>query len=131
MRTPAEQLRDHSERFIRPGLFRIRLIKRGPWIPAGICRPCPIEMYEDEPWQWLDRWPLLRAWIDVDAFGRPKTAADPDRVWIHGEEITFEDYQFHVDLRVHIIRNEPDAADADPTKAININHMDPQGPPPE
>lgn len=126
-----EWQRDLYGRDMRPGLFKIQLIERGPWIPAGICRPCPIEMPADEPWQWIDRWPSLRAWIDVDLFGRPKWVEDPFRVWINGKPVTFEDYLFSVDLRVHIMRNEPDAHDADPHKSVDINTMAPALPPEE
>lgn len=110
---------------IRPGLFKIQMVDRGAWVPAGICRPCPIEMPEDGDWQPIDRWSPLRAWIDVDLFGRPKWIGDPFWVWLKGTEIDFLDYQFTVDLRVHIMRNEPDAHDADPTKKVDINHMAP------
>lgn len=64
----------------RPGFFRVREVAGGPWMPARIFRPCPLEMPVDAPWQWLDRWPPLQADID----GRPVSI---DRVWTWGEPI--------------------------------------------
>lgn len=116
---------DHA---IRAGFFKLRLVKNGPFIPAIIYRPCPIEMFVDAPWNWLDRWPRLAAKYDSDSFGRPKHDCEPIWVWKHGVEITVSEYRYWMDTRQHIRLYEPDAVDADPFTAIDLNKMAPRGP---
>lgn len=113
---------------IRPGLFKVKIVKGAPWIPAVIYRPCPFEMFVDEPWNMLDRWPPLLAARDTDSFGRLKESCDPFWVWVHGEEISALEFKFWMDTRRHIKLHEPDAIDADPRRKIDLSQMAPRGP---
>ena len=51
--------RGRDTRDIRPGFFKVQAVFNGPWLPACIWRPCPIEFHDDGAWQWLDRWHRL------------------------------------------------------------------------
>lgn len=120
--------RDHSEAAMRPGLFKLRLAKNAPYVPAVIYRPCPIEFSIEHPWIWLDRWYQLEGWYDVDARGRPAQSCDPYKIWLGGTEIDYADFQYLCDLRQHIAQYEPDAADADRNVAIDLAKLPPIGP---
>lgn len=109
-------------------MFKCKLVKGAPWIPAIIFRPCPIEMFVDEPWNWYDRWPALQAARDVDSFGRFKEECDPYWVWTHGVEIDAKELRYWIETRQHIRLHEPDAADANPREKIDLNKMAPRGP---
>ena len=71
----------------QPGFYRLRVHKGGPWTPAVIFRPCPLEMHIDEPWNWLDRWPRLAAEIDG-------IEVEIERVWHWGQTIKQAEYEF-------------------------------------
>jgi len=85
-------------------------------------------MPDDFDWQPIDRHHHLQARYDVDSFGNPKTECDPTWLWISGTEIPVSEYRYWADTRVHIQLNEPDAPDANPRQAVDINRMAPVGP---
>lgn len=120
--------RDHADQFIRPGYFALQLVKRGPFLPAAIWRPCPIEMAVEEPWLWLDRWPLLQAAYEADAFGRLREPIDPYLLWQRGVEVPIEEFRYWIETRRHIRLHEPRAVDADPRQAIDLSKAAPRGP---
>lgn len=73
----------------RPGYFRLKLVRHGPWVPATI-RSCQHE--PGEPENILDRPPYLVATIgDKDA--------DPYTVWERGDRITEAEYRWRLALR--------------------------------
>ena len=120
--------RDHSHDAMRPGLFKLRLVKNGPYVPAVILRPCPIEFSLEGAWQGIDRWSPLQGWYDVDLLGRLKEECDPYKIWLGGTEIDMDDFIYYCDTRKHLQRYEPDAGDANPRAAINLDAMAPIGP---
>lgn len=95
-----------------PGFFKIQLTSKGPWLPATIYRPCPIEMFIEEPWHWLDRWPQLAANINGED-------AEPEKVWVGGFKIDIEEWLYWYKTREHIRWYEPTAGDANPRKRID------------
>lgn len=127
----SEKTRNHAEGLIRPGFFKIKFTKGGPWIPAVIYRPCPIEMdVDDNPWRWCDRWPQLHAMCNSDSFGHLLEEIDPYRVWVGGTEIELWEFQHWMAVRRHIRLYEPDAIDADPRRRIDLSKAAPRGPRP-
>lgn len=128
----APDLRDlhdeHHERHLRPGFFRLRVVKDGPYVPAVIYRPCPIEMPANGPWQAVDRFYPLRAYYGITLLGNLDKPVPPFRIWERGEEVTYNEYKDWCATRQHIERYEPDAIDANPLKAVDITHMAPRGP---
>ena len=122
------RVRGRSVTDIRPGFFQVQIVNDGPWIPAVIFRPCPIEFIEDGPWNWLDRWPRLDAARDCDIFGRLKEPCDPEWVWATGTEISYEDWKWRMATRQHIYMHEPNAIDANPKKKIDLTWAKPKGP---
>lgn len=113
---------------MRPGFFKLRLVKNGPYLPALIERPCPIEMFTDQAWNWLDRWPRLVGWYDVDALGNVEVRCDPYKIWLGGTELEKGDFMFYCELRQYIKLHESDAPDANRNAAIDLSKMAPVGP---
>lgn len=69
----------------RPGWFKLRSVPRGPFMPARIYRPIPIEPGTNHV---LDRWPRLVAEIDGAVI------EDIYEIWDWGREITEADFDF-------------------------------------
>lgn len=94
----------------RPGFFRVRLVKGGPWVPARILRPCPIDPTCGYP---LDRSPRdLVAEVD----GRPVPL---DRVWLFGTEIDWPEWA-RLSSITDAERHVPDSPLANPTQRIDL-----------
>ena len=100
-----------------PGFFRIKLTKGGPWVPAIIYRPCPIE-FEPQTFQPVDRHYRLVAEVDGKL-------VDMSRVWTSGERITMAEYLFltadHAWARLY----RPDLPEANPERPIDFNTLSP------
>lgn len=126
----SDERRDHAEALVRPGFFKLQLVKGGPWIPAVIYRPCPLEMLETEVWQGIDRYAPLRAAMDSDSFGALKDEVDPYRVWVGGREIELWEFQHWMNVRRHIRLHEPDAFDADRMRKVDLSKAPPRRPRP-
>ena len=78
---------EFDEKFIdraRPGYFKLRAYRRGPWIPARIRESIPMDPDTGEV---LDRSPRLVATI-----GKTETALES--VWLYGREITKDEYEW-------------------------------------
>lgn len=112
----------------RTGHFKVRLVKRGPWVAAVIYRPCPwIEPPADgdpnriHPDDWctpLDRSRPLEAAID----GQP---ADPYRVWTSGRPISAAEFVWMSDVSKWARRYAPAAPEANPRLRINLVEQEP------
>lgn len=98
-----------------PGFIRLKMIRGGPWVPAIIWRPCPLEL-SPETFQAVDRHYHLVAEID----GKP---ADVDRVWTSGERITIAEYLFLRADRAWVREYAPHLPEARPEEAIDINKL--------
>ncbi len=100
-----------------PGHFKMRLVKQGPWVPALIYRPCPLEL-EPETFQHIDRWPHLKAEID----GMP---ASVDRIWTSGRDIPVAEYLFLKADRAWVRQYAPHLPEARPEEAMDLNKLAP------
>ena len=101
----------------RPGFFRVRLIKGGPWVAARIFQPCPIEM-EPEYWNVLDRSPSLEAEIN----GLPGRVM---RIWLSGEEISAAEFHYLLDDAGWCERYAPAEPRANPERAVDVRETQP------
>lgn len=101
----------------QPGFFQMRLVKGGPWVPAIIYRPCPLEMHP-ETFQHIDRWPHLEAEID----GMP---ASVDRIWTSGRFISIAEYLYLKDDRAWVRQYAPHLPEARPEEAMDVNKLAP------
>lgn len=100
-----------------PGFFKMRLIKGGPWVPALIYRPCPLELCP-ETFQWIDRVYRLEAEID----GMP---VDVNRIWTSGRQITAAEYLYMKAHRAWVRQHAQHLPEARPEEAIDINKLAP------
>lgn len=103
-----------------PGFFRLRRVKRGPWLPALIWVECPFVIPEpasllgepgEPPEEWCrptDPWRGPR-WHRAEIDGAD---ADPLEVWVWGQRITPQHYHHLVALRGWQRRWEPETAAA-------------------
>lgn len=102
-----------------PGFFTVKLVKGGPFVPARIYHPCPIEMGVWDEWNWLDRrWPDLVAEIDGEE-------VEIDRVWLWGRPTTFKEFEFlsHRSRWAHA--SAPHHPAANPRERIDLGKLPP------
>jgi hypothetical protein len=107
-----------------PGWFKLRLARRGPWIPALIWQPCPmVEPFEaSDPADWCcptdpwrgPRW--LRATIGDDE-------VDPLDVWARGQKITAQEYYWRLAVRAWAVAEAPHEPEASPRQPINLSRQ--------
>ena len=71
----------------RPGYFKMRSRRAGPWLPAQIVAPPPLD---PETGEVLDRSVPLDAY-EASINGRP---ADVWNVWIYGHPINKDEYEW-------------------------------------
>ncbi len=97
-----------------PGLFRIRLVKGGPWVAAAI--EC-------------DALGVWSAVID----GERQDPAHPDwtlaesvaRIWHYGDRISDSDYEFLIERARWCRANAPESPEANPKRPVNIGREPP------
>lgn len=105
-----------------PGTYKIRLVKGGPWVPVKVWRPCQctISGPDEHAWQeTCDRFAPLQALQD----GHRK--ADLEKIWPYLREITESEYEFLAADGQWCRDHAPQEPAANPTKAIDLNKMDP------
>jgi len=106
----------------QPGHFKMRLVKRGPWVPALIWRPCPLILPDPleltpAPEDWClptERPRMLRARIGT-------TEADPFEVWTNGQRITAREYHWRLDLARYATDHAPLDPEADPRRRVDLS----------
>jgi hypothetical protein len=109
----------------RPGYFKVRLVKRGPWMPARLERDCTCTVnggVDEEVHAWIDtcdRHQRLRGEIDG------MTVA-VDRVWMWGEEITQAEHDYLVSSNEWDRENDATSPAARPREAIDLNTINPR-----
>lgn len=105
-----------------PGYFRLKLVRRGPWVPAIIWRPCPLilpdilEATAPGPEQWCcpaERSRPLRARIGEDE-------ADPFEVWTRGSDIDAREYAMRLARRDWAVRFAPAQPEANPKQPADL-----------
>ena len=100
-----------------PGFFRLKLTKGGPWVPAILYRPCPIE-FAPETFQAVDRHYRLVAEIDGKL-------VDVHRVWTSGERITLAEYLYLKADHAWARQYAPHLPEANPGRAIDFDTLPP------
>lgn len=107
-----------------PGYFRLRLVKRGPWVPALIWQPCP--MVIPVP---LELTPAPEDWCRPAERSRPLRAtigtseANPFEVWISGYFITAQEYLYRLDLQKWATRHAPRQPEAKPKQSVDLTDL--------
>ncbi len=108
-----------------PCLRKVRKRAKAPWLPARIHRTCMCTVNggdESAPHPWrdsCDRYPHLMGEVN----GEPTD--DIERIWTAREKIEQHQFDFLTALRIHIEEHEPNAADADPYKPVDVGELDP------
>lgn len=103
----------------QPGLYRMRLVKGGPWVAARIHRTCHCTVNggdASDAHEWrdgCDRFPALQGEVD----GRSR---DPVSIW-HSriERIDEAEYRFLTDAAAWDRKHAPEAPGANPDKPID------------
>lgn len=102
----------------RPGFFKMRLVRGGPWLAARLYLPCPLDPEFCGP---LDRSRHLLAEVDGDE--------KPDlwilRIWTSGREIGAAEFNFLRDDAAWCRRNAPDEPRANPRTAMDPRQIAP------
>jgi hypothetical protein len=104
----------------RPGWFKMRLVKGGPWLPARIDQDCYCTVGCEEAHQWTsacDRHPHLRAVLD----GREVTL---ERVWTSGREISEGEHSYLVQALAYDRAHGERSARAD--QPIDLDTINPR-----
>lgn len=99
-----------------PGFFKLREVRKGPFVGALIFIPCPIDPEFGLP---MDRPRRLVALID-------EREADIQRVWDFGIDISEWEYRFLIDDAAWVRKyGSPNDPKANPKQAIDLNAMQP------
>lgn len=96
----------------RPGFYRRRLVKGGPFVAVRIFVPCPLDPWTGEP---LDRPRVLSATVA----GEP---ADPWRTWTYcaAEPISAQEFRY-----LERLREIPGTPESRPRTPIDLGTMPP------
>lgn len=109
-RNEAPRLVDAPE----PGIFRLRLVKGGPFVAAKI------ERHSDGRWQ---------AFVNGDPEDEgdhdPVRARSVTRIWNYGVRISEDEYHVLIGTVAWAMANAPDAPEAHPTESINLDRLPP------
>jgi hypothetical protein len=105
-----------------PGYFKLRLIRRGAWVPAIIWRPCPLIL--PDPLE--ETAPGPEDWCFPTARPRPLRArigedeVDPLEVWGRGPAIGVQEYRFLLARRQWVVDHAPEEPEANPKLPANL-----------
>ena len=108
----------------RPGFYRMRRVKGGPFVAVSIGPRCPMVLPDQyiDPDEWCrpyDRSRPLIAW--VDGVGD----ADPWKVYPRCHPVDQAEFLYLVDSRAWARIHTPQAPEANPTAPINIEKVAP------
>ena len=109
----------------RPGFFKLRKVRGGPYVGACITHGPPTDPLTGET---LDRSWLWEAIIDGALVRVPSpdaTAAGVYRIWHHGHEIPESEYRFLIDDREWCRQHAPASPEAAPDQAIDHGTLRP------
>ena len=104
----------------QPGLFKMRLVRGGPWVAARIFYEPATDPLTGEA---LDRSYYWRATIDGRLIKEPSTdpfEADVDRVWIYGRPIDQAEFDHLSGVSTWAKEHSPTSPEAEPGKAVNL-----------
>jgi hypothetical protein len=101
-----------------PGLYRIRLVKGGPYVAARIEYGPPADPIDDTP---LDRAPRWQCWIDGEMIGadRDPHKAGAYRIW-PAHQISQDDYDHMLAISKWARENSPRDPAANPSRPIDL-----------
>ncbi len=110
----------------RPGFFKMRLVRGGPFVGAEI-RHGPA--HDPETGEELDRSWMWEALINGKHVRQP--AGDPlnagvFRVWESGTEITEAEYRYLIADADWCAKHAPSEPQAQPTRAVRIGELPPE-----
>lgn len=110
----------------RPGVFRLRLVRGGPFVPARIRHEPPPDPITGDP---LDRAPVWTAEIGGVPAGDPcrDPSANPHifRIWNYGTPIPDDEYRHMLAVRAWAANHAPEAPEARPERKIDLNKAPP------
>ncbi len=103
----------------RPGYFKLKLVRDGPWVPAVIFYPCPHSTPEEQadPDHWCGEIKDHTELVAVADGRRVKV----DRVWLFAEFCEFKEYRYLMELRGWAKKHSP--AEADARRPVDIRRM--------
>lgn len=97
----------------QPGLFKMRLVRRGPFVPAKIEKI-------DGKWtatiNGAEQWPPS---------ADPVAAAGVLRIWHGAAAITAQEYEYLIELKAWAEASAPEHPAANPTKPIDLSSLPP------
>lgn len=111
----------------QPGFFRVRLVRRGPWVSAAIRRICSCTINggsDNARHEWrpdCDRFPPLSCEVD----GQERN----DRlmsVWVFGRPISEKEFRYMRDAAAWDRTYAPDAPTANPLLPVDFNAIKPK-----
>lgn len=94
----------------RPGYFKLKLAKDGPWVPAVIfypCPHCPPEEQVDPDFSCCEIKDRAELVAVIDG-----KRAKVDRVWLFAEFCEFDEYRYLMELRGWAKKHSPAEANA-------------------
>jgi hypothetical protein len=107
----------------RPGLYRVKLVKNGPWVPARIIHAAARDPLTgerlDRSWYWSTE---INGELVADPSPDPGRARVDD-VWLSGRPITLNEFRF-LEQQLEFDRQFAPAA-ADPRRAIDVRAIPP------
>lgn len=109
----------------QPGYFKLRLVRKGPWLPARIRHEPMADPTTGEP---LDRSYLWYAEIDGQLHAPPDrdpARAGVFRIWLFGKRITEEDYSKLRENKARAERVDPQAPELNPETPVDLGRMKP------
>lgn len=107
-----------------PCFALVRLVRKGPQLPARIWRPCrctPVGGDDQAEHDWTprcDRYPPLQGEINGQR-------VDPVRVWHSGRFCDRAEYDYRMSLKDWAETKAPFAPEANPEQAIDFNQLPP------
>lgn len=104
----------------RPGFFRLRLVKGGPYVPARLWIGPPLDPETREP---LDR--SHRPMVQIADFPATDHPDRVERVWLYGETISAERFQAMRVRAAWARLHQPDAPIANPLAPVDVSTMRP------
>lgn len=114
----------HSVDRPEPGYFRMRLVRRGPFVACRIWRCCSCTVNggdENEQHDWqatCDRFPQLTATVNGE-----DRSEKLSKVWTYGKPIKRSEYDFMVADAAWLRQHDPEDAKATPTAPVDIKNQ--------
>lgn len=103
----------------KPGLYKIRLCRGGPWVAAELRYGPPSDPETGKP---LDRSPRWQTFINGREFGNGPTpeSAGVYKVWPYGVEIDEAEFRYLLGVSNWAKSHSPQSPEADPDKPVDF-----------